>query len=122
MTTREEFDQLDRELLDRWRSFVGHIEDMGAEEKAFMLGALAGSLDRRLRDGGTAYGESGAEFRLWLAVEPKDECYCSQRRPAMHPGHLPTRNQIGAYVSDRLGDETKRNEQLGWRVTRVSQR
>jgi hypothetical protein len=38
----------DRALVARMREFLGHIEDMGDEERLFMLGALTGALERRL--------------------------------------------------------------------------
>jgi hypothetical protein len=38
----------DQALLDRMRLFLGHIEDMGDDERVFMLGALTGALGRHL--------------------------------------------------------------------------
>lgn len=45
-STREMADRLAmwRELLGRMNQVRGHIEDMGTDERLFMLGALAGSL------------------------------------------------------------------------------
>ena len=40
------------ELVARMRKFLGHIEDMGDDERVFMLGALTGALERTLRDAG----------------------------------------------------------------------
>jgi ATP-dependent Clp protease ATP-binding subunit ClpC len=40
------------ELVIRMRKFLGHVEDMGADERLFMLGALTGSLEGILRDAG----------------------------------------------------------------------
>jgi len=40
------------ELIGRWRKFLGHIEDMGDDERLFLLGAMAGSLEGMLRDAG----------------------------------------------------------------------
>jgi hypothetical protein len=31
-----------------WKHFAGHIQDMGEDERVFMLGALTGALERRL--------------------------------------------------------------------------
>lgn len=42
-------DELDRELVDRVMVFFGHIEDMPGDERLFLLGALAGAMERRLR-------------------------------------------------------------------------
>jgi hypothetical protein len=46
--TASGFPAEDRALLDRMRLFVGHIEDMGDDERVFMLGALTGALGRHL--------------------------------------------------------------------------
>lgn len=40
------------ELVMRMRQYLGHVEDMGDEERLFMLGALAGSLEGMLQDAG----------------------------------------------------------------------
>jgi hypothetical protein len=34
------------EMLDRWESFVGHIEDMSGDERLLLLGYFAGALRR----------------------------------------------------------------------------
>lgn len=40
------------ELVGRMRMYLGHVEDMGGDERLFMLGALTGSLEGMLRDAG----------------------------------------------------------------------
>jgi ATP-dependent Clp protease ATP-binding subunit ClpC len=40
------------ELVGRVRKFLGHIEDMGDDERVFMLGALAGALEGQLQAAG----------------------------------------------------------------------
>lgn len=40
------------ELVGRMRKFLGRIEDMGDDERLFMLGALTGALEGMLRDAG----------------------------------------------------------------------
>jgi hypothetical protein len=55
VTTRAEFLAMDRALVARMREVRGHVEDMPADERVFMLGALAGALERHM---GWA-GESG---------------------------------------------------------------
>jgi hypothetical protein len=40
------------ELVARMRKFLGHIEDMGDDERLFMLGAMAGALEGMLREAG----------------------------------------------------------------------
>lgn len=47
-TALEEFLATDRALVDRMKQFLGHIEDMGDDERLFMLGALHGALERHL--------------------------------------------------------------------------
>jgi hypothetical protein len=44
----DDFLATDRELCDRMRHFLGHIEDMPDDERLFMLGALWGALERHL--------------------------------------------------------------------------
>jgi hypothetical protein len=39
----------DRALIARMREVRGHIEDMGEQERVYMLGALTGALERHLR-------------------------------------------------------------------------
>jgi len=39
-------------LIGRMRKFLGHIEDMSDDERVFMLGAMAGTLEGMLRDAG----------------------------------------------------------------------
>lgn len=41
-------EQTARELVARMREVRGHIEDMGDDERAYMLGALTGALERLL--------------------------------------------------------------------------
>jgi hypothetical protein len=48
MTDTDDFPAQDRALVARMMGFLGHIEDMGDEERLFMLGALTGALERRL--------------------------------------------------------------------------
>ena len=43
-----ETEQTARDVLARWRSFLGHIEDMTDDERLFMLGMMAGSLENVL--------------------------------------------------------------------------
>jgi hypothetical protein len=45
---RGDFPAYDRALLDRMGQFLGHIEDMGGDERVYMLGRLAGALSRHL--------------------------------------------------------------------------
>jgi hypothetical protein len=44
----DDFHATDRELCDRMRHHLGHIEDMPDDERLFMLGALWGALERHL--------------------------------------------------------------------------
>lgn len=44
--------EMDRLLVDRVKSFLGHVEDMPENERVFLLGALCGALERRLGRGG----------------------------------------------------------------------
>jgi hypothetical protein len=44
----DDFHATDRELCDRMRHYLGHIEDMPDDERLFMLGALWGALERHL--------------------------------------------------------------------------
>lgn len=46
--TAPDFPAEDKALVARMKEFLGHIEDMGDDERVFMLGALTGALDRRL--------------------------------------------------------------------------
>jgi hypothetical protein len=43
-----DFPAQDRELCDRMRQYLGHIQDMPAQERLHMLGALHGALERHL--------------------------------------------------------------------------
>jgi ATP-dependent Clp protease ATP-binding subunit ClpC len=46
-------------LVARMRKFLGHIEDMGDDERLFMLGAMAGALEGMLRDAGVPEPQQG---------------------------------------------------------------
>jgi hypothetical protein len=48
MTAADDFPDQDRALVARMKTFLGHIEDMGDDERLLMLGALTGALDRHL--------------------------------------------------------------------------
>lgn len=48
MTAPDDFPAQDKALVDRMKTFLGHIEDMGDDERVFMLGALTGALERHL--------------------------------------------------------------------------
>jgi hypothetical protein len=50
--TAPDFTAQDRALVDRMKQFLGHIQDMGDDERLLMLGALTGALDRRLAEAG----------------------------------------------------------------------
>lgn len=66
------------------------------------------------------YGLHGLEVRLRVAVEPKDEYYpASLSSGVSEPGMLPAPGEVAARVSDVMGDVTKHDAELGWRVTRV---
>jgi len=43
-----DFAAQDRELCDRMRQYLGHIEDMPGLERVYMLGRLHGALERHL--------------------------------------------------------------------------
>ena len=55
----------DRALVARMKEVRGHIEDMGASERAFMLGALTGALERHL-DAEHPQLPLTAQIRAWL--------------------------------------------------------
>jgi len=46
--TTPDFPAEDRALVARMEEFLGHVEDMGDDERLLMLGALTGALGRRL--------------------------------------------------------------------------
>lgn len=48
MTEREDFLDTDRALVARMKQYLGHVQDMGDDERVFMLGALTGALERHL--------------------------------------------------------------------------
>jgi hypothetical protein len=51
MSAPDAFLAQDWALIIRMREYLGHIEDMDDEERAFMLGALTGALERHLSAG-----------------------------------------------------------------------
>lgn len=48
MSAAPDFPAQDRELCDRMRHYLGHIQDMPGDERVLMLGALHGALERHL--------------------------------------------------------------------------
>jgi hypothetical protein len=46
--TAPDFPAEDRALVDRMKQYLGRIQDMGDDERVFMLGALTGALERHL--------------------------------------------------------------------------
>ena len=55
----------DRALVARMEEVRGHIEDMGDDERVFMLGALTGALERHL-DAEHPQLPLAAQIRAWL--------------------------------------------------------
>lgn len=49
------------ELVGRMHKFLGHIQDMGDDERLFMLGALTGTLEGMLRDAGVPEPPEGGQ-------------------------------------------------------------
>jgi hypothetical protein len=61
-TTAPGFDADDRALADRMRQFLGRIQDMGDDERVFMLGALTGALERHLAEPGAVKDPEAGDF------------------------------------------------------------
>jgi hypothetical protein len=55
----------DRSLVGRMKEVRDHIEDMGDDERVFMLGALTGALERHL-DAEHPQLPTTAQIRAWL--------------------------------------------------------
>jgi hypothetical protein len=60
--TDTDFTAQDRALVARMQEFLGRIEDMGADERLFMLGALTGALMRHLGGGGVIKDPEPGDF------------------------------------------------------------
>jgi hypothetical protein len=60
--TDTDFPAQDRALVARMMGFLGHIEDMGDDERVFMLGALTGALERRMGGGGVIKDPEAGDF------------------------------------------------------------
>jgi hypothetical protein len=68
MTTTD-FASTDREMAERVRSYAGHIEDMGEEERVLLLGYLSTAVLRLLGRQATL-GETKPGDVFYLANEP----------------------------------------------------
>lgn len=53
-----------------------------------------------------------------LAIEAKDE-YANPATGRWQPGKLPRPGEARRHVQDIVADETRRNMDLGWRVTNI---
>lgn len=76
----------DRALVARMEEVRGHIEDMGDDERVFMLGALTGALERHL-DAEHPQLPLAAQIRAWLLTHSWREASRGTAGTLWYPPH-----------------------------------
>jgi hypothetical protein len=91
----------ERALVARMQEVRGHIEDMGDDERVFMLGALCGALERHL-DAEHPQLPLAAQIRAWLLTH---DWNLASRGEAGTLWHLTGSPEMGVIVPDGDGDQ-----------------